>query len=102
MNVPPPILVSGLVNIETTVRVDGFPIPYLPVRYPFFGVRSTVSGVGYNVAKALSVLGSDVRLLALIGRDRGQRGTGGTWREQCMSLRWSIRRARSETGPSDC
>ncbi|MEZ4767856.1 MAG: carbohydrate kinase family protein [Caldilineales bacterium] len=64
-----PILVSGLINIETTVRVDGFPIPYFPVRYPFFGVRSTVSGVGLNVSKALATLGNDVRFLSLIGQD---------------------------------
>jgi len=64
------ILVSGLINIETTLQIDGFPIHYTPVRYPFFGVNSTVSGVGYNVAKALTVLGSDVRFLSLIGRDQ--------------------------------
>lgn len=69
MSSPPPILVSGLLNLETTVRVDGFPIPYFPVRYPFFGVRSTVSGVGYNVARALTTLGNDVRLLSLVGSD---------------------------------
>lgn len=63
------ILVSGLINIETTLRVDAFPIPYFPVRYPFFGVASTVSGVGYNVAKALRVLGDEVRFASLIGRD---------------------------------
>jgi sugar/nucleoside kinase (ribokinase family) len=63
------ILVSGLINIETTLRVDAFPIPYFPVRYPFFGVASTVSGVGYNVAKALSVLGDDVRFLSMVGTD---------------------------------
>ncbi len=63
------ILVSGLINIETTLRVERFPIEYEPVRYPFFGVRSTVSGVGYNVAKALTVLGDDVRFLSMIGRD---------------------------------
>jgi sugar/nucleoside kinase (ribokinase family) len=63
------ILVSGLINIETTTRIDGFPIAYTPVRYPFFGVNSTVSGVGYNVAKALTTLGSPVRLASLIGRD---------------------------------
>lgn len=63
------ILVSGLINIETTMRVEGFPIPYTPVRYPFFNVNSTVSGVGYNISKALTVLGNDVRLLSLIGRD---------------------------------
>jgi ribokinase len=38
------IFISGLINIETTVQVDGFPIDYSPVRYPFFGVRSTISG----------------------------------------------------------
>jgi ribokinase len=63
------ILVSGLINIETTARVEDFPITYTPVRYPFWGVNSTVSGVGYNVAKALTTLGDDVRLLSLIGED---------------------------------
>lgn len=65
----PGIFVSGLINIETTVQVDGFPIAYEPVRYPFFGVRSTVAGVGYNVAKALTALGDTVRFASLIGRD---------------------------------
>jgi sugar/nucleoside kinase (ribokinase family) len=64
-----PIFISGLINVETTVKVDGFPIDYTPVRYPFFGVRSTVSGVGYNVAKALATLGNTVRLASLVGRD---------------------------------
>jgi acarbose 7IV-phosphotransferase len=63
------ILVSGLINIETTVRVESFPIIYTPVRYPFFGVNSAVSGVGYNIARALTILGDEVRLLSLIGRD---------------------------------
>jgi len=63
------VLVSGLINIETTLRVEGFPIGYSPVRYPFSGVNSTVSGVGYNVAKALHTLGDSVHLLAIVGRD---------------------------------
>ncbi len=63
------ILVSGLINIETTARVDGFPIHYAPVRYPFFSVNSTVSGVGYNVAKALTTLGDSTRFVSLIGTD---------------------------------
>lgn len=73
MTSPPPILVSGLVNIETTVRVDGFPIPYFPVRYPFFGVRSTVSGVGVNVSAALTTLGRQVRFLSVVGDDAAGR-----------------------------
>jgi acarbose 7IV-phosphotransferase len=63
------ILISGLINIETTLRVAGFPIEYQPVLYPFYGVSTTVSGVGYNVARALQVLGDQPRLLALIGQD---------------------------------
>lgn len=69
----PPILISGLINIETTLKIDAFPLDYAPVRYPFFGVSSAVSGVGYNVAKALAILDNDVRLLALIGRDDAAR-----------------------------
>jgi len=63
------ILVSGLINIETTLKVDGFPIPYFPVRYPFHGINSTVSGVGYNIAKALTTLGNEVAFLSIIGED---------------------------------
>jgi acarbose 7IV-phosphotransferase len=63
------ILVSGLINIETTLQVEDFPIVYEPVRFPFFGINSSVSGVGYNVAKALTVLGDDVRFLSMIGSD---------------------------------
>ena len=63
------ILVSGLINIETTLKIDGFPIEYTPVRYPFNGVHSSVSGVGYNQSKALTKLGHQVDFLSLIGRD---------------------------------
>ncbi|MCA9971539.1 MAG: carbohydrate kinase family protein [Anaerolineales bacterium] len=65
----PTLLVSGLINVETTLRVDAFPVPYFPVRYPFWGVRSTVSGVGVNLATALTTLGDDVRLLSQVGAD---------------------------------
>ena len=63
------ILISGLLNIETTVAVRGFPINYYPIDYPFFGVASAVSGVGYNLAKALTALSDEVRLYAFLGND---------------------------------
>ncbi|HPH95803.1 MAG TPA: carbohydrate kinase family protein [Anaerolineaceae bacterium] len=63
------ILVAGLINIETTLKIDGFPIAYDPVRYPFGGVNSTVSGVGYNLAKSFTRLGNEVNFLAMIGKD---------------------------------
>ena len=61
--------VAGLINMETTLAIDGFPLPYFPVRYPFFGIQTTVSGVGYNLAKALTTLGNPVDFASLIGRD---------------------------------
>jgi len=63
------ILVSGLINIETALRIDGFPLQYNPVNYPFFGIQSSVAGVGYNISKALTVLGDQPLLLSLIGKD---------------------------------
>ncbi len=63
------ILVSGLINIETTLRVEGFPLLYAPVHYPFWGVRSTVSGVGYNIARALTTLGHQALFLSQVGAD---------------------------------
>ena len=61
------ILVSGLLNIETTAAVRGFPIEYYPIDYPFFGVNSGVGGVGYNIAKALVALGDTVELHSFLG-----------------------------------
>lgn len=76
MNTPKHILVSGLINLETTLKVDAFPLTYEPVRFAFFGVNSRVAGVGFNLSKALHTLGSRVELLSLIGRDEvGQLAT---------------------------
>lgn len=63
------ILISGLVNTETTVRVRQFPVNYYPVDYPFFGIGTVASGVAYNVAKAMRVLGDEVKLLSMTGED---------------------------------
>ena len=63
------ILISGLVNTETTVRVREFPIPYYPIDYPFFGIGTAVSGVAYNLAKALRTLGNEITLCSMTGDD---------------------------------
>jgi ribokinase len=63
------IFVAGLINIETTLAVDEFPLTYFPVRYPLFGIESMVSGGGFNIAKALKTLGDQVDLASLIGAD---------------------------------
>jgi ribokinase len=61
--------VAGLINVETTLAVEKFPISYNPVNFPFFGVQTTVSGVGYNISKALTVLGNDIDFASIIGGD---------------------------------
>ena len=63
------ILVSGLLNTETTAAVRGFPIQYYPIDYPFFGIGSAVSGVAFNIAKALRTLGDGVCLTSMTGSD---------------------------------
>lgn len=63
------ILVSGLLNMETTVTTRGFPIAYYPIDYAFFGVNTAVSGVAFNLAKALVTLGNEVRLNSMTGSD---------------------------------
>lgn len=63
------ILVSGLINTETTVKIKSFPIEYFPIDYPFFGVNTRVSGVAYNLVKALKSLGDDVSLVTMTGDD---------------------------------
>ncbi len=67
------VLVAGLSNLETTLKVEAFPIQYSPVLYPFHGVNSAVSGVGFNVAKALTRLGNTVEFLSLVGKDASQK-----------------------------
>ena len=65
------ILVSGLINTETTIKIKQFPIEYFPIDYPFFGVNTRVSGVAYNLAKALKTLGDEVRFVSMTGDDFG-------------------------------
>ena len=63
------IIVSGLVNMETTLNIGQFPVEYSPIEYKFFGLKSNVAGVVYNVAKALGILENEVDLLSMIGKD---------------------------------
>lgn len=63
------IAVSGLINIETSVKVRGFPIAYYPIDYAFFGVKSVVSGVAYNITKSLAVLENEPNLISFLGND---------------------------------
>lgn len=63
------LFVSGLINVETNLKIRSFPVTYYPIDYPFYGIRSSVSGVGYNISKAAKTLGDEVVFASLIGKD---------------------------------
>ncbi|CUU56406.1 hypothetical protein Ga0074812_107290 [Parafrankia irregularis] len=41
-----PVVVAGVVNVQQTIPVEGFPVAYTPVRYLPHGLRLETSGVG--------------------------------------------------------
>jgi acarbose 7IV-phosphotransferase len=63
------IVVAGVVNVEVSVPVDGFPVSYVPVRYPRGSIGVRVGGVGYCVAAGLAALGWPMRLATFVGDD---------------------------------
>lgn len=63
------ILVCGTLNLETTFPISAFPLEYEPVVYRSFELTSHPSGVGFNVARALTMLGNRVRLVSMVGSD---------------------------------
>lgn len=63
------IIISGLVNVETSCRIRKFPIDYYPIDYSFFGVKSVPGGVGFNISKALKTLGDNVTLITCLPTD---------------------------------
>lgn len=50
------ILISGLANTETMVRVRQFPVNDYPIDYPFSGVHTAVSGAADNLAEKRGAL----------------------------------------------
>lgn len=66
---PARILISGLLNVETSVPVEGFPVPYVPVTYPDGTLRTAASGVALNLACALAALGDAPSVLAPVADD---------------------------------
>ena len=67
------VLVSGLLNLETSVPVEGFPVPYVPITYPFHAIRTAASGVALNLACALRALGDAPRVVSLVAQDAPSR-----------------------------
>ena len=63
------IMVSGLINIESSCPVKQFPVEYFPIDYPFNKIASGISGVGYNLIRNFKKLGDDVTFVSMLGND---------------------------------
>lgn len=63
------VLISGEITVETTLKVEGFPVNYQPVQFPFHAMESSVAGVGINQSRAFAALGVPTTVLGLIGQD---------------------------------
>ncbi len=86
----PSIAVAGLYTFETNLRVEGFPLPYYPVCFPFDGVTSAHAGVGLNVSVALARLGHAVRFASLIGADEAAERLRGAMADFGLDPRWLV------------
>jgi len=63
------IVIAGLLNVETSTRISEFPIEYAPIEFNFWGVNTSISGVGFNILKALNTLKDQVSIVSLVGDD---------------------------------
>lgn len=79
------IMVSGLINIETSCPIKQFPVEYFPIDYPFHKVVSGISGVGYNLIRNFRKLEDDVTFVSMIGNDLW----GDVIKQQLMKERFS-------------
>ena len=62
------VLVVGNVNLETSLKLGAFLLENAPSYQPY-KLDLGVSGVGFNLARALQTLGTNVRLAAVVGSD---------------------------------
>lgn len=64
------IYVSGLINFETDLKIENFPLHYYPIDYPFFNIETAIGGSGYNISMALRNFNNDITVAGFVGKDR--------------------------------
>ena len=89
------LAIAGLYNLETNVKIDGFPLLYFPVCYPFHGISQLHGGVGYNVALAMQRLGNTVNFATLIGDDDAGRNMRASLHAHGLTDEFVVNRLRA-------
>ena len=80
-------LVLGNVGLETSLRLSSFPLENASSYKPY-GLELSVSGVGFNLARALQVLGMEVRFATIVGPDTVGRFVQGELQALGMDTSW--------------
>lgn len=62
-------MVAGFVQIETIVKVDALPVPYVQFQSIPDMIDTNIGGCGYNESMALKWLGNEVDFMSMIGKD---------------------------------
>ncbi len=62
-------MVAGFTQIETIVKVDEFPVPYMQFKSIPDMINTNIGGCGYNESMALKWLGNEVDFMSMIGKD---------------------------------
>jgi ribokinase len=66
-------MVAGFVQLETIVKVDGFPLPYKQFESIADNINTNIGGAGFNEAMALRWLGNDVDFMSMVARHMSRR-----------------------------
>ncbi len=61
-------MVAGFVQMETIVKVDGFPLSYKQFESIPDIINTSIGGAGFNEAMALKWLGNDVDFMSMVSR----------------------------------
>lgn len=62
-------MVGGFIQIETIVKVDALPVPYVQFQSIPNMIDTSLGGCGYNEAAALTWLGDEVDFMSMVGKD---------------------------------
>lgn len=67
-------MVAGFIQIETIVKVESLPVPYMQFQSVPDMIDTNIGGCGYNESLALRWLGNEVDFMSMVGKDWDNNG----------------------------
>lgn len=63
-------IVAGITQMETIIKVDSFPIKYVPFTEAHDTIYMAAGGDAFNVSLALKSLGNEIKFMTVVGKDQ--------------------------------